>query len=137
MKNVLVTGSFDLLHSGHIYFFERASAYGRVYVGIGSDKSINQLKQRLTVNKQDERLYMVQSIKYVTKAWINTGVGLFDFFNDVPDYIDALIVNEDQDFPEKYEFCAKRGMEYIILKRTPREGLPVHSSTQQRKFNVI
>lgn len=134
MANVLITGSFDLLHSGHLEFMERASAFGDLYVGIGCDASIEQLKHRPTINKQDERLYMVKSIKWVKDAWINKGMGLFDFLIDFPDFIDILVVNNDQDFPEKRLFCEKRGIEYIVLPRKPKEGFPEHSSTQQREY---
>ena len=43
-KRVFVTGCFDMLHSGHVAFFEEAAQYGDVYVGIGSDETINDLK---------------------------------------------------------------------------------------------
>jgi len=134
LQNVLVTGSFDLLHSGHIFFLECASEFGRLYVGIGSDKSIEQLKDRPTVNKEDERLYMVMSIKGVEDAWVNGGMGLFDFFDDNLSFIDILIVNKDQDFKEKRKWCRDRKIEYIVLDRKAKKGLPEHSSTEQRKY---
>ena len=134
MNNVLITGSFDLTHSGHIYFMERASEFGRLYVGIGSDKSIEGLKGRPTINKQDERLYMVKSIRFVDDAWINGGEGLFDFFNDELSYIDVLVVNQEQDFPEKRQWCRDHKIEYIVLDRVPKLGFPEHSSTEQRRY---
>jgi cytidyltransferase-like protein len=136
--NVLITGSFDLLHSGHIYFMKRASKYGKLYVGIGSDKSIEQLKNRPTINKQDERLFMVKSIRYIEDAWINSGMGNFDFFDDIKKlkrkHIDILIVNKDQDFPEKIMFCKDNDIRYIVFKKKQSPKLPLRSSTQQRKY---
>lgn len=44
MTKVFVSGCFDLMHSGHVFFFERAAAYGDLYVAIGSDKTIRELK---------------------------------------------------------------------------------------------
>ena len=79
MKKVFVSGSFDLLHSGHVAFFKEASKYGELYVGIGCDKSIEWLKGRVTICPQEERLYMVKAIKYVKDANINTGMGIVDF----------------------------------------------------------
>jgi cytidyltransferase-like protein len=49
-KKVFVSGCYDMLHSGHVAFFEEAAGYGDLYVGIGSDKTINALKARKTVN---------------------------------------------------------------------------------------
>jgi len=135
--NILVTGSFDLLHSGHIKFLQTASTYGKLYVGIGSDASIEWLKIRPTVNTEKERLYMVKAVRYVEDAWVNTGVGSLDFALDlwhVEGGVDTLIVNEDQDFPNKREYCVNNGIEYIVLKRTPEEGLPIRSSTKLREY---
>lgn len=141
MKNVLVTGSFDLLHSGHITFLKEASKYGHVYVGIGSDKSIASSKGKSAINPEQERLYMVKAIRYVDDAWINTGIGNMDFIEDFkqdnPLHFDILIVNDDQDFFEKQEFCNKYGMEYIVLPRIQEMGLPVRSSTSMRKMTKL
>ena len=43
---VFVSGCFDMLHSGHVAFFKEAAQYGEVYVGIGSDRTIEELKGR-------------------------------------------------------------------------------------------
>jgi cytidyltransferase-like protein len=135
MKNVFVSGSFDLLHSGHVAFLKQAAEYGRLYVGIGSDKSIKALKHRPTVNKEQERLFMVKSIKYVEDAWVNKGMGNFDFFEGWEEgLIDVLIVNCDQDFSEKRVFCKQRNIKYIVLERNPESGLPVRTSTQMRTY---
>lgn len=141
MKNVLVTGSFDLLHSGHVTFLKEAAKYGHVYVGIGSDKSIESLKNRPTINPEQERLYMVKAIRYVDDAWINTGMGNMDFAEDFeqdnPLHFDILLVSEDQDFVEKREFCNKYRMEYIVLPRIQEVGLPIRSSTSMRKLTKM
>ena len=71
LKKVFISGCYDLLHSGHVAFFEEAASYGDLYVGIGSDSTIEQLKGRPSVNTDKERLFMVQAIKHVKNAWIN------------------------------------------------------------------
>jgi hypothetical protein len=43
-------------------------------------------------------------------------------------------VNEDGDVPEKRAFCKEHGIEYVVLKRTPKEGLPERLSTNLRGF---
>lgn len=59
-------GCYDLLHSGHVEFFLEASQYGDLYVALGSDKTIVELKGRPPVNPQDERLFMVKQLRCVT-----------------------------------------------------------------------
>ena len=58
-----------MLHSGHVAFFEEAATYGDLYVGIGSDKTIFELKNRKTINPEQERLYMVKALRCVKEAW--------------------------------------------------------------------
>lgn len=53
---VFVSGCFDMLHSGHVAFFKEASTHGDLYVGIGSDNTIMELKARHTINSEQERL---------------------------------------------------------------------------------
>ncbi len=78
-KRVFVSGCYDMLHSGHVAFFKEASQYGDLYVGIGSDATVMELKNRKPVYSERERLYMVKAIRYVTDAYINTGSGKIDF----------------------------------------------------------
>ncbi|MBQ6433104.1 MAG: adenylyltransferase/cytidyltransferase family protein [Bacteroidaceae bacterium] len=129
-KKVFVSGCYDLLHSGHVEFFRQAAEYGDLYVGIGSDKTYLGYKHRPTVYPEQERLFMVRSIRYVKEAYINAGSGVMDFVPTL-DIVkpDVFVVNEDGSSPEKARVCRERGIEYVVLKRTPKEGLTARSST--------
>ena len=133
MKKVFVSGCYDMLHSGHVAFFKEASSYGELYVGIGSDATIQELKSRKTVNSEQERLYMVKAIRYVKDAFINRGSGLMDFVETV-DMVkpDVFVVNEDGGSDTKRKFCAERGIEYVVLQRVPDAGLEARSTTSLR-----
>ena len=133
-KTVFVSGCYDMLHSGHVAFFEEAASYGDLYVGLGSDKTIYDLKGRRTINDERERLYMVRSIRYVKKAWINSGGGIMDFEKEVREFKpDIFFVNSDGYTPEKEAFCKELGIELIVSKRIPSEGLPARSTTALRR----
>ena len=132
-KKIFVSGCYDLLHSGHVAFFKEAAQYGDLYVGIGSDATIKELKGRETINSEQERLYMVKSIRHVTDAWVNKGSGILDFEEDlIRFHPDIFIVNEDGHSPNKETICKKLGIEYKILKRIPDSGLPARSTTAIR-----
>jgi len=137
-KKVFVSGCYDMLHSGHVEFFREASAYGDLYVALGSDKTIYDLKGRLPVNDERERLFMVQAISFVKHAFISRGSGMLDFEGELreiqPDY---LIVNEDGHLQEKRSLCEELGIEYVILSRKPFVDLPQRSTTLLRKQTLI
>ena len=135
-KTVVVTGCFDWVHSGHIRFFMDAAAYGPLYVVIGSDRNVRLLKgEGHPLQTEDERRYMVGSMRPVYQCLVSSGSGWMDAEPEIdvlkPTY---YVVNEDGDKPEKQEFCAAHGLEYTVLQRIPHEGLPARSSTDLRGY---
>ncbi len=135
---VFVSGCYDMLHSGHIEFFQQAAAYGDLFVAIGSDATIYELKGRLPVNNQDERLFMVQSVGCVKKAFISRGSGILDFAEDMREIKpDLFIVNTDGNIPQKAALCQQEGLEYLVLKREPHGNLPARSTTDLRTIDQM
>ncbi|MCR5819949.1 MAG: adenylyltransferase/cytidyltransferase family protein [Bacteroidaceae bacterium] len=131
---VFVSGCYDLLHSGHVEFFRQAAEYGDLYVGIGSDKTIEGYKHHKTIYSEQERLFMVKSIRYVKDAYINAGSGILDFLPTL-DIVrpDILVVNSDGGNDDKRKVCEERGIEYVVLERVPQAGLEARSSTDLKK----
>lgn len=129
-KKVFVSGCYDLLHSGHVEFFQQAARYGDLYVGIGSDETYLEYKHRKPMFPQEERLFMVKNIKAVKEAYINEGRGVIDFLPTL-DLVrpDIFVVNTDGGSETKRRICEERGIEYIELKREPHEGLEARSSS--------
>ena len=135
-QKVVVTGCFDWFHSGHVRFFEETSAYGKLYVVVGSDENVRLLKgEGHPLFPQDERRYLVGSVRYVSEVLVSTGSGWMDAEPEIlalkPD---LYVVNEDGDKPEKRAFCRQHDMAYLVLKRIPREGLAPRSSTVLRGY---
>lgn len=135
-KRVVVTGCFDWLHTGHIRFFEEASAYGELTVVVGHDENIRLLKgEGHPLFSQSERQYVAGSIRHVARALVSSGSGWLDA---EPEIIalkaDRYIVNADGDKPEKRKYCEEHNIEYIVLERTPAKGLPRRASTDLRGF---
>ncbi len=135
-KKVIVTGCYDWLHSGHIRFFEQASELGDLYVSVGNDANIRRLKGAgHPLLPQDERVYMVQAVRHVRRAFVAAGFGWLDAEAEMEALRpDIYLVNEDGDRREKRAFCAAHGMQYVVLKRLPKEGLPSRQSTGLRGF---
>lgn len=133
-KKVFVSGCYDLLHSGHVEFFKQASSYGDLYVGIGSDKTIEGYKHHRPMFPEEERLFMVKAVRYVTEAYINQGSGVLDFLPTL-DIVkpDILVVNSDGGNDDKRRICEERGIEYVVLERVPHEGLEARSSSDLKK----
>lgn len=127
---VFVSGCYDLLHGGHIAFFKTAASYGKLYVSIGRDENLLFLKGKKPVFSEEERLYIVKSIRYVYDAFLGSGKGLLDFEPDLRKIQpDIFVVNQEGHTSEKENLCKNLGIKYIVLERIPEPGLPARSSS--------
>jgi len=135
-RKVLVTGCYDWFHSGHVRFFEEVSGLGDLYVVVGHDANVRALKgEGHPMYSQEERRYMAGSIRYVREALISTGHGWLDAEPELKRIKpDIYAVNEDGDKPDKQQFCREHGIEYVVLRRLPKPGLPRRESTVMRGF---
>jgi len=135
-KKVLVTGCFDWLHTGHVRFFEEVSELGDLYVVVGHDANIRELKgEGHPMFSEKERLYTAGAIRFVKQALISTGHGWLDAEPEIKRIKpDVYAVNEDGDKPIKRRFCEENGIEYVVLKRLPKPGLSRRKGTVLRRL---
>ncbi len=137
-KKVMVTGCFDLMHSGHVAFLKEAQKLGNVYACIGNDENVYQLKGRYPITPQDERKYMLEALSAVTEVRVNKGMGIIDYLAEMDEIQpDIFLVNEDGATPQKAAICKERGIEYHIFHRVPHGNLPTRSTTSLRTECLI
>jgi cytidyltransferase-like protein len=135
---VFVSGCFDMLHSGHVELFREASQYGDLYVAIGSDRTIFELKGRETVNSERERLFMIKAVSFVKDVFISRGSGILDFEVELREMMpDYFVVNADGHISEKRDLCHQLGIQYVILERKPHPGFDPRSTTQLRQRDYL
>ena len=135
-KRVVVTGCYDYFHTGHLRFFEEAAEYGELNVIIGSDANVRLLKgEGHPLFPEDERRFVVGSCKSVARCLVSTGSGWLDAEPEIKALrAERYVVNEDGDKPEKRRYCEENRIEYIVLRRIPKAGLPRRSSTDLRGY---
>ena len=69
MNRVIVNGSFDVLHVGHIKLLEYAATFGPVLVLIDSDRRIKELKgPTRPINGLYERITLLRALKSVDEV---------------------------------------------------------------------
>ena len=68
---IIVNGTFDILHRGHIELLEHARSLGEfLLVCIDSDKRVKELKgANRPINNQTDRAFMLQGLKCVDAVW--------------------------------------------------------------------
>ena len=66
MKKVMVFGTFDILHPGHIYFLKNAKKYGdTLFVIISRDSTVKHIKGKSPLHNEKERLKKIQQLHFV------------------------------------------------------------------------
>ncbi len=62
-------GTFDILHPGHIYFLQKAKAYGNfLIVSIARESNVVKIKGRKPMHTEEDRRKMLASLKFVDKV---------------------------------------------------------------------
>ncbi|MBU1119079.1 adenylyltransferase/cytidyltransferase family protein [Patescibacteria group bacterium] len=119
MDKVMVFGTFDILHPGHLDFFRQARKYGDyLVVVIARDKTVSKLK-RTPLNSEEKRLHEVEKILFVDHARLGY---LDDPYKIIlEERPNTICLGYDQEFfIDKLEsFLEKCGLCVIIKKLKP------------------
>ena len=83
MTTVMVNGTFDVLHPGHIALLNSARSYGDwLVVAIDTDRRVKELKgDKRPVNNQNDRKVMLSNLK---------AVDIVVFFDSTEELIDIM-----------------------------------------------
>lgn len=104
MKKVIVNGTFDLLHAGHVELLEFAKMQGDyLLVAIDSDRRVKELKgETRPINNQLDRKRVLEGLKSTDEIVIfDTDHDLLKFISSChlmikgSDYIDKRIIGQD------------------------------------------
>lgn len=132
MKKIFVSGCYDIIHAGHIQFFEEAKALGDyLIVSFASEPVLWHHKQRKPSIPDEHKKVLLESLRVVDKVILGTGMkkGLDfekEFLEEKPD---ILAVTEDDLYGDiKRELCARIGAQYVVLPKTPPRFEPVSTT---------
>lgn len=123
MKKVFVSGCYDILHGGHVEFFEQARALGDyLIVSFASDEVLKKFKGREASIPEDHKRKLLEGLKAVDMVVMgtNTDDPIFDFRDHFlrlkPDIL--VSTTDDRHAEKKKSFCAEHGAEYVQLGKT-------------------
>jgi FAD synthetase len=93
MVRVLATGTFDILHPGHLLYLSEARGLGdELYVIVARDSMIKH-KQKPVV-PEEQRLAMVQALRVVDHAMLGSKIDIFEPLREIRPDIIALGANQ-------------------------------------------
>jgi len=128
MKKVLIFGTFDGLHLGHLNFFEQAKEYGDyLIVVVARDKTVKRIKNRFPSNNEIERLRTLQRCKLIDEARLGDENNPYIIIREINP--DVICLGYDQrafteDLPKELE---KMKLATKIYKMEPFQPEKYHS----------
>lgn len=122
MKKVFVSGCYDILHGGHIEFFNQAKALGDyLIVCFAGDKSLEAHKHKKPSIPEGHKKRVLESLRMVDEVVIGDyleelGLDFKQHFLRIKP--DILAVTEDDRYGEqKTKLCQEIGAQYIVLPK--------------------
>ncbi len=125
MPRVLVCGSFDDLRSRHVRFLQEASRLGEVHAELWTDESVRRLTGKVPSYPEEERRYILESIRYVASvrsAEVETGRDSLPLGN--ADRPGIWAMEEGDATPARRAFCAANGILLCVVDERSRAGFP-------------
>lgn len=123
---VLATGSFDLLHAGHIVFFEDCKELGDIVViGIGSDDACRQKAPDRPILNEHQRLKVLDNIRLVDYSFIHKSPPKGSKYHNVfaEEILDRLrpdkwaMIKESSEIPYRQKISKRYDVELVLTDR--------------------
>jgi len=122
MVKVMATGTFDLLHLGHIYFLKEAKKLGnKLVVVVATDKTVRRLKHE-PINPQEIRLNIIKELKIVDEAFIGHEDDIYKIVNEIKPDIIALGYDQVHDEKTIEKELKKRNIMAKIVRLSELKG---------------
>jgi len=132
MKRIFVSGCYDIIHAGHLQFFEEARSLGdHLTVSFASEDVLWHHKQRRSSIPDEHKKAVLEGLRMVDEVVIGAdhdhGLDFKTYFLEAKP--DKLVVTEDDQYADiKRALCEKVGAKYHVLTKTPPKFDPVSTS---------
>lgn len=138
MKKIATFGVFDVLHPGHVKFLNKCKSLfkeSELIVVIARDSTVFREKKRKPVFSEEERRFIVQSLKPVDEAILgNEGLDKLKIVERIKP--DVIVLGYDQEWNEKdlKEELKRRGLNVKVIRLKKYSNSK--SSKIRKKINI-
>ncbi|MBM4240141.1 MAG: FAD synthase [Euryarchaeota archaeon] len=127
----MATGTFDIIHPGHLYYLEEAKKLGgenaKLVVVVARDTTVR-AKKRIPIVDEQQRLEVVRVLKPVDEAYLGSTTDMFKVVERIKP--DIIAIGPDQNFDLNWleEELEARNLDARIMKINEYKKLPLNSS---------
>ena len=118
----MATGTFDLLHLGHIYYLKEAKKLGdTLAVVVATDSTVRRLKHE-PVNPEEIRLKLIKELKIVNEAYLGHEDDMYEIVKEIKPDIIALGFDQIHDEKSIKAALKKRKIDAKVVRLTEFKG---------------
>ncbi len=115
---VMTGGTFDIIHTGHIFTFEQARMLGDMLViVIATDKTVQKFKQHPPTNSQKDRVELIRHLREVDAAIEGSETDFLETIDAIQPDIIALGYDQKHDEKDLYKKLNERGFSHVKIVR--------------------
>jgi len=118
----MATGTFDLLHMGHIYYLKEAKKLGDVLaVVVATDATVRQLKHD-PINPQEIRVNLIKELRIVDEAYLGHEKDMYAIVEEIKPDIIALGFDQVHDAETIKAEMKKRKLNVQVIRLSKYQG---------------
>jgi FAD synthetase len=127
MKKVVATGTFDILHPGHVYYLEASRALGdELHVIVARDRNVRHKPRPIL--PEEQRLSMIEALKPVDHAILGNESDMFVPIEEIDPAIITLGYNQHFSEEELAAALRSRGLDAEVVRISAYSGGGIGSS---------
>jgi FAD synthetase len=114
-KKVMVFGTFDILHQGHLFLFKKAKELSdELYVIVAKDVNVEKFKKNLPKNNEQQRLENIKNIEEVNQVTLGDENDIYKIIEEIKP--DIIALGYDQDEQNLKNELEKRNLKIKIVR---------------------
>jgi len=117
---VIIFGTFDIVHMGHIHMFKQAREYGdRLIVVVGRDKNVEKAKGIAPLHSEKERVEFLKNIKLIDEVELGFEDDKYQIIKKIKPDVIALGYDQTVDESELREYVKQLGLKAEVIRLKP------------------
>jgi FAD synthetase len=122
MVKVMATGTFDILHLGHIFYLRESKKLGdTLVVVVATDATVRRLKHE-PVNPEEIRLKLIKELKIVDEAYLGHEDDIYEIVNEIKPDIISLGFDQIHDKEKISNELKKRKVKSKVVRLDKYDG---------------
>lgn len=138
MKKVMLFGTFDIVHIGHIHLFKEAKKYGDyLVVVVACNKNAEKVKGFAPFHTEQERLMYLSNIKIIDDVRLGYADDVYQIIQEVKPGVIAIGYDQKVYVDKLEDAITDAGMSIEIVRLAPYQSERYKSSHLRNYIELV